>query len=78
MARFKKCGLESEPDPDTFPHGGGLAFGYAGGAFFHEKDFHCGEDDFDIFDQAGSGYIHEIYQEFIIGGCTDHRPEHNP
>lgn len=50
------------------PHGSGLAFGYAGGAFFHEKDFHCGEDDFDIFDQAGSGYIHEIHQEFVIGG----------
>ena len=43
--------------PLLFPHGGCLAFGYAGGAFFHEKDFHCGEDDFDIFDQAGSGYI---------------------
>ena len=54
--------------PLLFPHGGGLAFGYAGGAFFHEKDFHCGEDDFDIFDQAGSGYIHEIHQEFVIGG----------
>ena len=54
--------------PLLFPHGGGLAFGYAGGAFFHEKDFHCGKDDFDIFDQAGSGYIHEIHQEFVIGG----------
>lgn len=54
--------------PLLFPHGGGLAFCDAGGAFFHEKDFHCGEDDFDIFDQAGSGYIHEIHQEFVIGG----------
>lgn len=50
------------------PHGGGLPFGYAGGAFFHEEDFHCSEDDFNIFDQAGSGYIHEIHQEFVIGG----------
>lgn len=50
------------------PHGGGLAFGYTSRTFFHEKDFHCGEDDFDIFDQAGSGYIHEIHQEFVIGG----------
>jgi hypothetical protein len=54
--------------PLLFPHGGCLAFGYAGGAFLHEQNFHCGEDDFDIFDQAGSGYIHEIHQEFVIGG----------
>jgi len=50
------------------PHGGGLAFGYAGGAFFHEKDLHGCEDDFDIFSQTGSGYIHEIHKEFVIGG----------
>ena len=51
-------------------HGGGLAFGYAGGAFFHEEDFDCGEDDFDIFCQAGFGYIHEIHEEFVIGGSV--------
>ena len=51
-----------------FPQSGGLAFGYAGGAFFHEEDFHCGEDDFNIFSQTGSGYIHEIHKEFVIGG----------
>lgn len=50
------------------PHGGGLAFGYAGGAFFHEEDLHGAEDDFNIFSQTGSGYIHEIHKEFVIGG----------
>ena len=64
--------------PLLFPHGGDLAFGYAGDAFFHEKDFHCGEDDFDIFCQAWPKYIHEIHKEFNIGGGTEHRPEHNP
>ena len=49
-------------------HGGGLAFGYAGGAFFHEEDLHGAEDDFNIFSQTGSGYIHEIHKEFVIGG----------
>ena len=49
-------------------HSSGLTLRNSLGAFFHEKDFHCGEDDFDIFDQAGSGYIHEIHQEFVIGG----------
>ena len=50
------------------PHGGGLAFGYAGGAFLHEEDLHGAEDDFNIFSQTGSGYIHEIHKEFVIGG----------
>lgn len=59
----------SRPRSQSFlPHGGGLAFGYAGGAFFHEEDLHGAEDDFNIFSQTGSGYIHEIHQEFVIGG----------
>lgn len=59
----------SRPRSQSFlPHGGGLAFGYAGGAFFHEEDLHGAEDDFNIFSQTGSGYIHEIHKEFVIGG----------
>lgn len=53
--------------PLLFPHSGGLAFGYAGGAFFHEKDLHSGEHDFKVFEEAGLGDIHQIHQELVVG-----------
>ena len=50
-----------------FPHGSGLAFGYAGGAFFHEKDLHGCEHDLEVFEEAGLGDIHQIHQELVVG-----------
>lgn len=49
------------------PHGSGLAFGYAGGAFFHEKDLHGREHDLEVFEEAGLGDIHQIHQELVVG-----------
>ena len=50
-----------------FPHGSGLAFGYAGGAFFHKQDLHGSEDDLEIFEEAGLGDIHQVHQELVVG-----------
>lgn len=50
-----------------FPHGSGLAFGYAGGAFFHKQDLHSGEHDLEVFEEAGLGDIHQIHQELVVG-----------
>lgn len=49
------------------PHGSGLAFGYAGGAFFHEKDLHGREHDLEVFEEAGLGDVHQIHQELVVG-----------
>ena len=50
-----------------FPHGSGLAFGYAGGAFFHKQDLHGREHDLEVFEEAGLGDIHQIHQELVVG-----------
>ena len=50
-----------------FRHGSGLAFGYAGGAFFHKQDLHGREHDLEVFEEAGLGDIHQIHQERVVG-----------
>lgn len=76
-ARFWKCGSPPLPSNDGearfkvsqsfFPHGSGLAFSYAGGAFFHEEDLHGREHDLEVFEEAGLGDIHQIHQELVVG-----------
>ena len=45
-----------------------LPFSHPFGAFLHEQNLHRGEDDLEVFEQAGTGDVHEVQQQFVVGG----------
>ena len=45
-----------------------LPLGHPFCALLHEQDLHGGEDDLEIFEQAGTGDVHEIQQQLVVGG----------
>ena len=45
-----------------------LSFCHSFGAVLHEQDFHSGEDDLEVFEQTGFGDIHQVQEEFVVGG----------
>lgn len=45
-----------------------LSFGHPSGTLLHEQDLHRGKDDLEIFKQAWLGDIHEIQEQFVVGG----------
>lgn len=45
-----------------------LPLGHAFRALLHEQNLHCGEDDLEVFEQAGTGDVHEIQQQLVVGG----------
>lgn len=45
-----------------------LPFCHAFRALLHEQDLHRGEDDLEILEQAGPGDVHQIQQQFVVGG----------
>lgn len=48
---------------------GGLAFGDALCGFFHEQDPNGREADLEVFGEARFGDIHQVHEQFVIGGC---------
>ena len=52
----------------VFPtHGSGLPLGNALGAFRHKQDSEGGEDDFQVFDDARVGDVHQIHLQLVVG-----------
>lgn len=45
-----------------------LPLGHPFCALFHEQDLHRGEDDLEVLEQAGPGDVHQIQQQFVVGG----------
>lgn len=45
-----------------------LPLGHAFRTFLHEQNLHRGKDDLEVFEQAGTGDVHEIQQQFVVGG----------
>lgn len=37
-------------------------------ALLHKQNLHGRKDDFKVFEQAGTGNVHEIQQQFVIRG----------
>ena len=45
-----------------------LPFGHAFRTLLHEQNLHGREDDLEVFKQAGTGDVHEIQQQLVVGG----------
>ena len=45
-----------------------LSFCHPFGAVLHEQDLHGGEDDLEVFEQTGFGDVHQVQEEFVVGG----------
>lgn len=45
-----------------------LPLGHPFCALLHEQNLHRGENDFEVLEQAGPGDVHQIQQQFVVGG----------
>lgn len=45
-----------------------LSFCHPFGAVLHEQDLYGGEDDLEVFEQTGFGDVHQVQEEFVVGG----------
>lgn len=45
-----------------------LPFCHPGGTLLHEQDLHRGKDNLEILKQAWLSDIHEIQEQFVVGG----------
>lgn len=60
--------IHSLPHMHRFRLRRNLSFGHPGGTLLHEQDLHRGKDNLEIFKQTGLGDIHEIQEQFVVGG----------
>lgn len=45
-----------------------LPLGHAFRTFLHEQDLHGGKDNLEVFEQAGTGDVHQVQQQLVVGG----------